>query len=366
MNLPFPLPDDLDTPCVVVDLDVVTRNATRMAEAMAARGVALRPHFKTHKSVRLARLQLDAGARGITAGTLGEAEVLVAAGIEDVFVAYPLWAVGPKAARLRALIEQAPISVGVDSVAGAERLAAAVDGVDRRLRVLIEIDSGLGRTGVPAGKAGPIATAATELGLKVGGVFTHAGQSYGGQDRVQPASRDEVDALESAAASLGGAGIEAQVISAGSTPTALPSATGSVNEMRAGTYLLGDGQQLVLGGTPPDGLAVVVASTVVSTSVAGQVVVDAGAKILTKDQAPYMAGFGELAGYPGSVVERVNDYHGMVRVPPEGPRRPHLGEVVAVVPNHVCPVVNLVDDFVVVRDGALVERWPVDARGMNG
>jgi D-serine deaminase-like pyridoxal phosphate-dependent protein len=365
MNAPFRLPEGLDTPCVVVDLDIVERNAARMAEAMNARGVALRPHFKTHKSVRLARLQLDAGARGITAGNLGEAEVLVCAGIDDVFVAYPVWAVGPKAARLRALVEKAPVAVGVDSVAGAERVAAAVDGFAGRLAVLVEVDSGLGRTGVLPERAGPIAAAAADLGLDVRGVFSHAGHSYRGPGEVAAASDDEVGSLENAAAGLREAGIEPQVISAGATPTALVSARGAVNEMRAGTYLLGDGQQVVLGGTPADGLALVVAATVVSTSVDDQVVLDAGAKILTKDKASFMAGYGELAGYPGAVIERVNDYHGMVRLPSDGPR-PHLGEVVAIVPNHVCPVVDLVDDFIVVRDGAIVDRWPVDARGMTG
>jgi D-serine deaminase-like pyridoxal phosphate-dependent protein len=361
----FPLPGGLDTPCVVVDLSAVERNASRMAEAMARRGVALRPHFKTHKSIRLARLQLDAGARGITVGNLGEAEVLAGARVEDLFIAYPVWAVGPKAARLAALVERTPLAVGIDSVAGAERLAAAVAGNRDRLRILIEIDSGLARTGVSATTAGPVASAAAGLGLDVVGAFTHAGHSYAGPDAVGDASHDEVASLESAAESLREVGIEPRVLSAGSTPTALSSATRQVNEMRAGTYLLGDGQQLVLGGTPPDGIAVVVAATVVSTSVEGQVVVDAGAKMLTKDRAPFLDGYGRVAGYPDAVIERVNDYHGIVRLPPDGPR-PHLGEVVAIIPNHVCPVINLVDDFVVARDGEVVDRWPVDARGMNG
>ena len=359
------MPEGLDTPCVVVDLDVVERNASRMAEALAARGVALRPHVKTHKSVHLARLQLDAGARGITVGNLGEAEVMAAAGIDDLFVAYPVWAVGPKAARLRALLEAMPLAVGVDSVAGAERLAAAVDGLDRRLTVLIEIDPGLHRTGIPTDRVSDVASAASALGLEVAGAFTHGGHSYNGPAGVAAAARDEVRVLAEAGAALRDAGIEPRVLSAGSTPTAIAGASGEVNEVRAGTYLLGDRFQVALGGIPADGVALTVAATVISTAVEGQVVVDAGAKILTKDRAPYVQGFGELAGYPGAIVERANDYHGMVRLPPTG-ARPHLGEVVAVVPNHVCPVVNLVDDFVVVRGGSVIDRWPVDARGLNG
>ena len=136
------LPADVETPALVIDLDVVEANATRLASALAARGVALRPHVKTHKSVALARIQLEHGAAGLTVGTLGEAEVFVAAGITDLFLAYPLWAVGAKASRLRALLEVSDLSVGIDSVAGAERLAAAAAGGARPLRVLVEIDSG--------------------------------------------------------------------------------------------------------------------------------------------------------------------------------------------------------------------------------
>src|SRR3954469_23527416 len=123
-----PLPDGLDTPALVIDLDVVERNAQRMAEAMASLGIALRPHVKTHKSVALARLQLEQGATGITVGTLGEAEVMAEGGIGDIFLAYPIWAVGAKAERVRALAERPDLTfaVGVDSVEGAQRLARAM------------------------------------------------------------------------------------------------------------------------------------------------------------------------------------------------------------------------------------------------
>ncbi len=173
------LPDGLDTPCLVVDLDVVEANASRLQATLDGRGVRLRPHVKTHKSVALARMQLDAGARGLTVGTLGEAEVFAAAGLADLFVAYPIWAVGAKAGRLRALHDAIDLSVGVDSVAAAERLAAAVAGASRPLRVVIELDSGGHRTGVgaPADVVG-LARAATGLGLAVIGVFTHGGHSY--------------------------------------------------------------------------------------------------------------------------------------------------------------------------------------------
>src|SRR5262245_47728140 len=122
------LPAGLETPALVVDLDAAETNARWMADGAAARGVALRPHIKTHKSVALARLQLEAGAAGITVGTLGEAEAMVDGGIDDVFIGYPVWAEGTKAERLRRLHERCSLSVGVDSAEAAARLGAAVAG----------------------------------------------------------------------------------------------------------------------------------------------------------------------------------------------------------------------------------------------
>jgi D-serine deaminase-like pyridoxal phosphate-dependent protein len=137
-----------------------------------------------------------------------------------------------------------------------------------------------------------------------------------------------------------------------------------VTEIRPGTYLLGDRQQFVLGAIPADGIALVVAATVVSTAVPGQVVLDAGAKTLTKDRAAFLEGFGAIPAYPDAVIERLFDYHAAVTIPPGSPA-PRLGEVVAIVPNHVCPVVEQFDDFVVARGGVDEGRWPVDARGRS-
>jgi D-serine deaminase-like pyridoxal phosphate-dependent protein len=360
------LPNGLDTPVLVIDLDVVERNARRLGDALARRGIALRPHAKTHKSVALARLQLEAGARAITVGNLGEAEVFAAGGIDDIFIAYPVLADGLKAGRLRALHERSGLrlAVGFDSAEGARRLAAAVSGSGRRLRVLLELDPGNRRTGAPAERAGEIAAAARDAGLEVLGVFTHGGHAYhpGG---AEPGGADEVRTLAVGADALRAEGIEPIVISAGSTPTQLTAAAAPVNEIRAGTYLIGDRQQWAIGAVPPDGIAIAVAATVVSRAVEGQAVIDAGAKTLTKDVAAYLRGHGLLPAYPEAVIERVSDYHGVVRAGADG-RLPALGEVVAVIPNHVCPVIDLRDTFVATRHGEVVGSWPVDARGRSG
>jgi D-serine deaminase-like pyridoxal phosphate-dependent protein len=361
------LPGGIDTPALLIDLDVAERNSRGLAEELRSRGISLRPHAKTHKSVALAKLQLATGARGITVGNLGEAEVLVAGGIDDLFIAYPVWAEGPKAARLRAL-HDAPglvLAVGFDSVAGAGRLAAAVAGSDRRLRVLLELDPGYHRTGVLPEDAATVASAAKDLGLDVIGLFTHGGHGYAGVDAVAGAAADEIRTLTAGRDALSAAGIDIELLSAGSTPTALGAASAPVGEIRAGTYLVGDRQQVTLGSVAPDGIALWIAATVVSNTTPGQVVVDAGAKTLTKDVAPYLDGHGYLPAYPAAVIEKVSDYHGNVRIPPGTPA-PRLGEVVAIVPNHACPVIDLKDSFIALRAGQVVGTWPVDARGRSG
>ena len=361
----FELPAGLSTPAIVVDEARLLANIDRVQAEFDRRGIALRPHAKTHKSIRIANLQLDAGARGITVGTIGEAEVFLAGGINDLFLAYPVWAEGPRVERIRQLHDAAPrFAIGVDSVAGAERLGAAVGGSRRPLRILIEVDPGNRRTGV----AGPqeavdVALAARAAGLVVDGVFSHGGHGYA-PGAGPGAGADEVRTLSDAAVALRDAGFEAPIVSAGSTPTMTAAAGGLVNEVRPGTYVFGDRQQWLLGSIPGEGCAAVVAATVVSVR-DGWLVVDAGAKALTKDRADWLRGYGHLPRYPSLVIDRLADYHGNIPTP-HAAARPQLGEIVSIVPNHICPVVDLVDAFTVVRGDGSTEHWPVDARGRSG
>ena len=194
-------------------------------------------------------------------------------------------------------------------------------------------------------------------------MFSHGGHGYrpGG---AATAGDDEVRALTAAAGALRDAGLEVRVISAGSTPTMLTAATDPVNEIRAGTYVYGDRQQWLLGAIPADGCAIAVAATVVS-AFDDRLILDAGAKMLTKDVASWLTGHGAIVGFPDLVIEKVNDYHGIVAVP-AGAARPALGTVVAVIPNHVCPVIDLVDAVVAVESDGSTAEWPVDARGRSG
>jgi D-serine deaminase-like pyridoxal phosphate-dependent protein len=203
-----------------------------------------------------------------------------------------------------------------------------------------------------------------DLGLDVVGAFTHGGHGYAGAAARTAAADDEVAGLALAAASIRAEGIEPVVLGAGSTPTAVFSAHGVVTEERPGTYVFGDRMQAALAGESFEEAALMVAATVVSAGPGHGFVIDAGAKILGKDVAPYLRGHGSVLGYPEAVIDRVYDHHGVAELPP-GSSRPAVGSVVWVMPNHVCPVVNLVDEYVVARGGRIVARWPVDARGRN-
>jgi D-serine deaminase-like pyridoxal phosphate-dependent protein len=354
----------LDTPAVIVDLDRMDARIASMARLMRDRGIALRPHAKTHKSVAVARRQIEAGAVGLTVATIGEGEVFADAGFTDLFIAYPVIASGPKAGRLRELAGRCTLSVGADSAAGLDALAAAMKGARAGIRVVIEVDSGGARTGVRPEEAGSLARHAAELGLTVAGAFTHEGHGYKRADLRASAGDDAADGLAVAAAALRAEGVEPTVLSAGSTPTAEQSAHGAVTEERPGTYVFGDRLQAALAGEPAEDAALMVATTVGSAGAGGGFVIDAGAKILAQDISPLIPGHGAVVGYPDAVIQRLNDHHGVVDLP-AGAARPAVGTIVWVVPNHVCPVVNLVDTFVVAQGGHAVDTWAVDARGRN-
>jgi D-serine deaminase-like pyridoxal phosphate-dependent protein len=355
---------DISTPALVVDVPRMDRNIRLMVDRLAALGISCRPHAKTHKSIEIARRQLSAGAIGITVATISEAEVFAAGGIDDIFIAYPVWAAGAKRQRLARLNDTIRLAVGVDSVPAIEHLAAAADMSVRPLRVLVELDSGEHRTGVPdSAGAVAVADAAATAGLEVCGVFTHGGHSYGSRAAARLAAADEVDVLGDAAQALRAAGHAVRVVSGGSTPSSPYAVSESLTELRPGTFVFGDRQQCALGGLGEDDLALVVLSTVVSRAHAGQVVLDAGAKVLSKDLPATVDGYGWLPRYPDAHITRLFDHHAPVTLS-AGPE-PTLGEVLAIVPNHACAVVNLATELVAVHADGSLEWWPVDAHSRN-
>lgn len=351
---------DIETPALVVDLDRLKSNVAAMAASARAKGVALRPHAKTHKSIEIARLQLRAGAVGLTVATLSEAEVFANHGVGDILIAYPIVPSGEKAERLRALAKRVTLRVGVENPQGAAALAKAAG--DQPISVLIEIDSGQHRTGVMPSEAAALAAECARLRLNVDGVFTHGGHAYSSVTAPRGAGEDEGSQLVFAAIALRDAGFACPVVSAGSTPTWNASRPSTVTEERPGTYVFFDRQQVALGSTAAEACAAWVAATVVSVR-NGQVVIDAGSKALTSERPNWLDGYGSVPELGNAVVTRLSEHHGVI----DNLDSPTVvvGDVVSVHPNHICTAVNLFDEYIVVEDGRITDRWKVLARGCN-
>jgi D-serine deaminase-like pyridoxal phosphate-dependent protein len=350
------VPHDLETPAVVVDARRLERNLARMAVAADTAGVALRPHAKTHKCVPAGLRQLSHGAAGLTVATLAEAELFASAGCPSVFIAYPVWAgSGDRAARLTALHALTDLRVGVDSAEAAARLTAAVPG----LKVLVEVDSGQHRSGVLPDQVAGLAAACRKLGLDVIGAFTHPGHAYNAPADVSRACADERAALAAAGAALAGVLDAEPVLSGGSTPTAAAGIGAPLTEARPGTYVFGDRQQMHLSGLGEPDIALVVAARVVSVQRAGEAVLDAGSKALSSDRPSWLPGHGLILEAPEATIGVLSEEHAIVR---GLTTKLAVGDLVRVIPNHVCTVVNLTSELLVVTDGAVTDRWPVGAR----
>jgi D-serine deaminase-like pyridoxal phosphate-dependent protein len=356
--------EDLPTPAVLVDLDILERNIARQAERARAAGIRLRPHAKTHKCPEIARMQLAAGAAGISLAKTSEAEVFAAAGFDDIFIAYPIVGLA-KAERLLALSDRLRLAVGTDSVEGARALGRVFHAARRRLDVLLKVDVGYHRVGVLPEDALAMARSLTDLpGISLRGIFTHAGQVYQAEspDAVAEIGRQEGETLASAGAALRQAGFSVEEVSVGSTPSARHAMRApGVTECRPGNYVFHDASQVALGTCDPQDCAMTVLSTVVSVPARDRAVLDAGSKTLSSDALrPRPDGHGLILG-TRSRVRSLSEEHGVVRV--EAGDAFRVGERVRVLPNHACVVSNLHDRLYGVRGGRVEAELAVAARG---
>ena len=332
---------ELDTPALYVDLDVLERNVKRMQEQCRAWGVALRPHVKTHKTPEIAEMQLAAGAIGITVAKVGEAEVLPG---DDVLVAYPL--LKAKLPRLRKLAKTRALKVAVDSV----EVARDLQGID----TLIEIDVGVGRTGAQSPEqAVEIAQACSDFNFR--GIF------YWPSWLDEAGFRAACAKIDAVLAALAASGFEAKIVSGGSTPGAaktplIPRTT----EIRPGSYVFYDASSLAAKLCVEADCALRVLTTVVSTAVPGQCVIDAGSKTFSSDQTVGAGTFGHFVDHPWT-MRKLNEEHGYVEI--DGPGGARVGEKVWVVPSHCCATVNLHDEMWYGRGGRVEGSWKVAARG---
>jgi D-serine deaminase-like pyridoxal phosphate-dependent protein len=328
---------DLETPALVVDLDRVERNIARVAGYAREHGLAVVPHAKTHKTEAIARLQLAAGATGLTLAKSREAEAFAERDIGPLLVHYPAYG-EPKARRLAEVAGRVPLTVALDSAVVAEQLGAAMARRGVTADVLVEVDVGLHRTGVePA--------AAVALG--------------------QAAAFAAVDAqLREVRDAFVAAGLDCARISGGSTSTALRAAGTILTEVRPGTYVFldrGDGRGDLWG---PDDVALTVHATVVSTSVPGRMILDAGSKTLSEaGPPPGLTGGAALPDAPDVEVLFLNEEHAVCDIS-RSDRAWAVGDRVRLVPNHACTCVNLHDRLFAARDGLVEAELPVIARGL--
>jgi len=341
--------DDLDTPALAVDLDVMEANLARMQNYCNAHGLGLRPHIKTHKIPALAHQQLALGARGIACQKLGEAEVMADAGIADILIPYNL--VGQrKLERLAALARRAHVTVAADSADAARPMEAYLAEQGVTVGVVVELTSELNRCGVTDARAA--AALAREIaagrGLRFRGVM------------VYPSSAKSMPLVAETLTALKAEGLDAEIVSGGSTPTAYQSHEfPGLTEIRPGTYIFNDWSYVRQGVCAIEQCALTVIVTVVSTPTPERVIIDGGSKTFSSDMGYPM---GRILEYPEAVIYKMSEEHGHLDVS-QCPRAPKVGQRLTVIPNHACGTVNMHNTLIGLRGGNVEARWEIAARG---
>jgi D-serine deaminase-like pyridoxal phosphate-dependent protein len=357
---------EVDTPALVVSEEILHRNIATMAAFAASVGVNLRPHIKTHKTVQIARLQVAAGAIGVTCAKVGEAEVMVnEAGIEDVLLAYPT--IGEaKFRRIAALMDRARIVVATDSLDAARMMSRAMTQHDRNLDVMLEVNTGQDRSGARVGEEA-IAMAleiARMANLNLTGIMTHEGHANSAlPNEIEGIALAAGRAMVETAEAIRSHGIELPTVSVGSTPAAFftPTVPG-VTEMRPGTYVFNDNSAFPYGRVGVDDCAARFVATVVSRTAPDRGVLDTGSKSLAMDPGKAHKGHGYIVGHPDVIITKLSEEHGVISIP-DGESGLEIGDRVEVIPNHICPTVNLMDELFITRDGKIIDTWKVAARG---
>ena len=358
---------DLDTPSILCDLDRLERNLADWQALMERNEVRFRPHVKTHKIPDIARMQLEAGARGIICAKPSEAEPFVAAGIDDVCIAYPV--VGLQKWRRIAAMAAAGVkmTVNCDHATAVRQASEAATEAEVTVNLQIDIDSGMHRGGIPMTEVAEIEQLARTIvglpGVEFDGLTTHRGIWYEGSPGPEDAGHDEGLLLVGIADKLRAGGLEVRELTAGSSFTAkwvaeIP----GITEARAGTYVFYDLMHLGSGTATEDQLALSALCTVVSRRTPDRLTIDGGSKTFSGDcgagmNAPEVARAVDRRVH----VDRLTEEHGMARAdePVE------LGEKIRFYPFHACTCANLTDEIVGVRGGRVETVWTVAARGLR-
>jgi len=362
---------ELDTPALLVNKPIMLANIDQMAAKAARAGVKLRPHTKTHRTPAIAKIQVSRGAAGITVAKTGEAEVMLAQGLDDIFIANQI--VGDKKLlRLREINRKARLAVGVDAEAQVMALASAFRNEPKPIDVLIEIETGEERTGVqnPAEAVSLARLIARTPGVRLRGVFSHEGHTYSAVSPEQCSSQfaDSQATTLAAAEAIRQAGLPVEEVSIGATPSLLHGEIlPGITEIRPGTYVFMDAAQGQCIGDFSR-CALTVLATVISLPSPERVVVDAGVKALTSFTRPQgicnTPGYGMLKGFNGVRLKKLYDEHGII-IDPFVRENVRIGDKIEIIPNHACPTCNLYDQIYVVENEKVVDVWPVLGRGKS-
>lgn len=355
---------ELATPCVVIDRKVVERNLDRLAAYARSHQLRIRPHTKTHKSRVIGQWQLDRGAGGLTVAKPSEAEVFATC-CRDLLLAYTV-VDDSRAARVAKLAGEIDMKVAIDSERALQVLSGAARRAGVTIGVLVDLDVGLHRTGVQSSAAAAaLAQLADQLpGLHVRGIFCYPGHVWTATASQQAALAPTAEMLTETLVQWDRAGLSAEIVSGGSTPTAYQSHfVPQLTEIRPGTYPFNDMNTVRGGYAEIDDCAARVVVTVVSDATPGQVVVDAGSKTLGADRCVPSpdSGHGFVVEYPDATVTKLSEEHGQIDVS-HCDQRPRVGDRLTIIPNHICPCVNLQDRAWLLADN-LATPLPIDARG---
>lgn len=356
--------DEVDTPALVLDLDVLEENIRHMQNLADAAGVALRPHAKSHKSADIALKQLDAGAVGVCCQKVTEAELLAQNGVGDILVSNQVVGAS-KIGRLVQLARRINVGVCVDDSSNLAEIAAAARHLSASLEVLVEVDVGMGRCGVDAETAARLCCEIVGTdGIRFGGLQAYNGsaQHVRARDERKKAIANSAAIVRNVLARLASAGVECpRVTGAGTGTFEFEAASGIWTELQCGSYVFMDadyGRNEDESGQTTGGFAnsLFVLGGVLSIAQAGRAVVDAGLKSMSME-----SGLPELTGLPGARYAGASDEHGTL-VTGQG-NGPALGDRVRLIPGHCDPTVNLHDWFVCLRGDRVEAVWPVTARG---
>jgi D-serine deaminase-like pyridoxal phosphate-dependent protein len=346
--------ESFGTPCPVIDLDVVERNIVRAQQLCDAAGVANRPHIKTHKSPILAKMQIAAGAQGITCQKLGEAEVMANAGITDIIIATNLLGAA-RSGRLCALQRRVALKVCADNPFSLSAYSEAARQAERPLDVMIECDTGQKRAGVET----PGQALALAQIIRDDPMLSFAGLLFYPTLDSWPQTQGFLDEMTAGLASIS---MKHGIISTGGTPNfANIGKLKGATEHRAGTCIFNDRMMIEAGFATLGDCALQVFTSVVSRGGGERGILDAGSKTLTSDTGD-LEGFGLILEHPKARIHKFSEEHGFLDLS-KCNTKPVVGDIVRVIPNHVCVAVNMVDQLVAVRGGQIVEVIPVAARG---